>query len=234
MKVFIMQDIYLSPHYDDIAFSLSSFIKPNSLLIDVFTISNYIENQNYNSKNISVSNIRENEEKLFTLFNNLNFIKLDFYDRGMQGNPFSFYYNVPSSDNLERTLMNKIKSLAKTNKKLTIYCPLGVGKHYNHLQIFNIIQKNYEELLKKFKIKFYAEAPYLSYKNNLYNRKRNLKLWFSEHNIKEYKSELNSVQIEQKIKNLMYYKSQFIDLSENIILSKLVDGKSKIYEILYF
>ena len=47
MKVFFMQDIYLSPHYDDIAFSLSSFIKPNSLLIDVFTISNYIENQNY-------------------------------------------------------------------------------------------------------------------------------------------------------------------------------------------
>ena len=70
-----MQDIYLSPHYDDIAFSLSSFIKPNSLLIDVFTISNYIENQNYNSKNISVSNIRENEEKSFTSFNNLNFIK---------------------------------------------------------------------------------------------------------------------------------------------------------------
>ena len=78
-----MQDIYLSPHYDDIAFSLSSFIKPNSLLIDVFTISNYIENQNYNSKNISVSNIRENEEKSFTSFNNLNFIKLNFRDRGM-------------------------------------------------------------------------------------------------------------------------------------------------------
>ena len=70
---------------------MSSFIKPNSLLIDVFTISNYIENQNYNSKNISVSNIRENEEKSFTFFNNLNFIKLDFFDRGMQGKLHSFY-----------------------------------------------------------------------------------------------------------------------------------------------
>lgn len=229
-----MQDIYLSPHYDDTAFSLSSFIKPNNLLIDVFTISNYIENQNYNSKNISVSNIRENEEKSFTSFNNLNFIKLDFHDRGMQGNPFSFYYNVPSNDNLEKMLMYKIKSLAKINKKFTIYCPLGVGKHYNHLQIFNIIQKNYEELLKNFEIKFYAESPYLSYKNNLENRKRNLKQWFSEHNIKEYKKELNSAQIEQKIKNLMCYKSQFIDLAENIILSKLADEKSKIYEIIYY
>ena len=130
--------------------------------------------------------------------------------------------------------MYKIKSLAKINKKFTIYCPLGVGKHYNHLQIFNIIQKNYEELLKNFEIKFYAESPYLSYKNNLENRKRNLKQWFSEHNIKEYKKELNSAQIEQKIKNLMCYKSQFIDLTENIILSKLADEKSKIYEIIYY
>lgn len=234
MKVFFMQDIYLSPHYDDIAFSLSSFITPGSLIIDVFTISNYIENQNYNSKNISVSNIRENEEKSFTSFNNLNFIKLDFHDKGMQGNPFSFYYNVPSDDILEKTLIGKITSLIVTNKKLTMYCPLGVGKHYNHLQIFNIIQKNYKKLQKYFDIKFYAEAPYLSYKNNLENRKRNLKQWFSEHNIKEYKKELNSTQIEQKIKNLMYYKSQFIDLAENIILSKLTDEESKIYEIVYY
>ena len=234
MKVFFMQDIYLSPHYDDIAFSLSSFIKPNSLLIDVFTISNYIENQNYNSKNISVSNIRENEEKSFTSFNNLNFIKLNFHDRGMQCNPFSFYYNVPSNDNLEKTLMSLITSLIATNKKTTLYCPLGVGKHYDHLQVFNIIQKNYKKLQKHFEIKFYAESPYLSYKNNLEKRKRNLKQWFSEHNIKEYKKELNSAQIEQKIKNLICYKSQFIDLAENIILSKLADEKSKMYEIIYY
>lgn len=234
MKVFLMQDIYLSPHYDDIAFSLSSFIKPNSLLINVFTISNYIENQNYNSKNISVSTIRENEEKLFTSLNNLNFVKLCFFDRGIQGNPFSFYHDVLNDDVLEKTLISQITSLIVTNQKPTLYCPLGVGKHYNHLQVFNIIQKNYEELLKNFEIKFYAESPYLSYKNNLENRKRNLKQWFSEQNIKEYKKELNSAQIKQKIKNLMCYKSQFIELSENIILSKLIDRESKIYEIIYY
>ena len=233
MKVFFMQDIYLSPHYDDIAFSLSSFIKPNNLLIDVFTISNYIENQNSNLKNLSISEIRENEEKLFTSFNNLNFIKLDFHDRGMQGNPFSFYYNVLSDDILEKRLISLITSLIVTNKKITLYCPLGVGKHYDHLQVFNIIQKNFEELQKNFEIKFYAESPYLSYKNNLDNRKRNLKQWFSEYNIKEYKKELNSTQIKQKIKNLVCYKSQFNDLSVRTILSKLTANNSKIYEIIY-
>lgn len=228
-----MQDIYLSPHYDDIAFSLSSFIRPNNLLIDVFTISNYIENLSYNSKNISVSNIRKNEEKLFTSINNLDFIKLDFRDRGMMGNPFSFYYNVARNNILEKRLMSLITSLIVTNNKTTLYCPLGVGKHYNHLQIFNIIQKNYEKLLKNFEIKFYAESPYLSYKNNLINRKRNLKQWFLEHNIKEYKNELNSIQIKQKIKNLMCYKSQFNNISVKTILSKLTTDNSKIYEIIY-
>ena len=67
--------------------------------------------------------------------------------------------------------MSLITSLIATNKKTTLYCPLGVGKHYDHLQVFNIIQKNYKKLQKHFEIKFYAESPYLSYKNNLENRK---------------------------------------------------------------
>lgn len=50
-----MQDIYLSPHYDDIAFSISSFIRSGSVVIDVFTISNYIENKKFNLSAFSVS-----------------------------------------------------------------------------------------------------------------------------------------------------------------------------------
>jgi hypothetical protein len=233
MEDFFMQDIYLSPHFDDIAFSLSSFIKPDSLIINVFTISNYIENLNYNSKNLSISEIRETEEQLFTSVNRLHFIKLDFHDRGMFANPFSFHYNVPNDDNLEQTLMHNIKSFIRTNERHTIYCPLGVGKHYNHLQVFNIIQRNYEELQKKFEIKFYAEAPYLSYKNNLNNRKRSLKQWFALHHIKEYKHKLHPAQVKRKIENLMCYASQFVDSSESIILSKLTKNESTMYEIIY-
>lgn len=73
-----MQDIYLSPHYDDIAFSLSSIIKSGNIIIDIFTNSNYIENKKCGQSASSVSKIRENEEKLFVLQNKLNFITLGF------------------------------------------------------------------------------------------------------------------------------------------------------------
>ena len=55
-----MQDIFLSPHYDDIAFSLSSFFHKNDIIINIFTESNYIENKNMNLT-MSVSELREKE-----------------------------------------------------------------------------------------------------------------------------------------------------------------------------
>ncbi len=59
-----MQDIFLSPHYDDIAFSLSSFFHKNDIIINIFTESNYIENKNMNLT-MSVSELREKEEQDF-------------------------------------------------------------------------------------------------------------------------------------------------------------------------
>ena len=75
-----MQDIFLSPHYDDIAFSLSSFFHKNDIIINIFTESNYIENKNMNLS-MSVSELREKEEQDFISKNSLKYIKLGFQDR---------------------------------------------------------------------------------------------------------------------------------------------------------
>lgn len=60
-----MQHIYLSPHYDDIAFSVSSRIQAGGIVLDVFTTSNYVENEKCLNENLTVSEIRKNEEMNF-------------------------------------------------------------------------------------------------------------------------------------------------------------------------
>lgn len=72
-----MQDIFLSPHYDDIAFSLSSFFHKNDIIINIFTESNYIENKNMNLS-MSVSELREKEEQDFISRNSLKYLNLGF------------------------------------------------------------------------------------------------------------------------------------------------------------
>lgn len=60
-----MQDIFLSPHYDDIAFSLSSFFHKNDIIINIFTESNYIENKKYEFINVCVRIKRKRRARFY-------------------------------------------------------------------------------------------------------------------------------------------------------------------------
>ncbi len=229
-----MQHIYLSPHYDDIAFSLSSKIQTSGIILDVFTISNYVENKSCLDGNSSVSKVRKQEEINFLKKNKLEYKIMNFQDSGMHGSPFSKYHEVPINTKLEKKLLKTVYELNLKNKINTIFCPLGVGKHLDHLQLFLIIQKNYKKLKEEFNVVFYAEIPYIFYKNNLKNRVDFLKPWLHINHIKQHKYTLTNAEIISKIGTLKVYRSQFPDISSKVIFDRISDSKASAIEIMYY
>ena len=113
---------------------------------------------------MSVSELREKEEQDFISKNGLKYIKLVFRDRSLIGAPFSFFHTIKENAELERVLIDNLMNL-RTFDNQHVYCPLGIGKHYKHLETFNIIYKNYFHLAKFFKIIFYADMISLTYTN---------------------------------------------------------------------
>lgn len=229
-----MQHIYLSPHYDDIAFSVSSRIQAGGIVLDVFTISNYVENEKCLDGNLTVSEIRKNEEMNFVKHNKLKYKIMKLQDSGIDGSPFSRYHKIPINKKLEKELLKTIHGLNLKNKIDTIFCPLGVGKHLDHLQLFLIIQKHYKELKKFFNVVFYAEIPYIFYQNNLENRVNFLKHWLRINHIRSHRHTLTEAEVMLKIKQLKIYKSQFPNTSSKVIFDRISDLNAKVVEIMYY
>lgn len=226
-----MQDIFLSPHYDDIAFSLSSFFHKNDIIINIFTESNYIENKNMNLS-MSVSELREKEEQDFISRNSLKYIKLGFQDRSLIGTPFSFFHTIKGNAELERVLIDNLMNL-RTFDNQHVYCPLGIGKHYNHLETFDVIYKNYSHLAKFFKIIFYADIPYIYYKNNYQNRMKYLHEFFQQYGLTAKIIKLNKEEVAKKVNNLKLYKSQFACLNDNFIQERIGGVQKDFKEIIF-
>ena len=229
-----MQHIYLSPHYDDVAFSLSSEIHENGIVLDVFTMSNYVENEKCLDGNLTVSEVRKNEEIDFLKNNKLKYKIMDLQDSGMFGPPFSRYHEIPINKKLEKELLKTIQELNLKNKIDTIFCPLGVGKHLDHLQLFLIIQRHYKELKNFFNVVFYAEIPYIFYQNNLENRVNFLKHWLRINHIRSHRHTLTEAEVMLKIKQLKIYKSQFPNTSSKVIFDRISDLNAKVVEIMYY
>lgn len=225
-----MQAIFLSPHYDDIAFSVNSFVEKDDIIIDVYTETKYIENKNI-FLNMPVSELRKQEEKIYTNDKNVSFINLDFLDEYPNITPFSFYHHMQPRTIIESKILNLLKTLSdKGYSKL--FCPLGVGKHYHHMEVFEIVHKNYIYILQKFKIFFYVDFPYISYKNNLRQRLRYLSGFLKQNSIYQKKLLLTDSQIQNKLISLSAYKSQFIDTNQETILSKMKDLEGNFSEII--
>ena len=228
-----MQHIYLSPHYDDIAFSLSSEIQADGFVLDVFTISNYVENKKCLNGSLAVSEVRKNEEMDFIKKNKLKYKIMNLKDSRMYGSPFSRYHEIPINKELEKELLKTIHELNLKNKIDTLFCPLGVGKHLDHLQLFLIIQKHYRKLKKEFNVVFYAEIPYIFYQNNLRNRVNYLKHWLHINHIRSHRYTLTNTEVMLKIKQLKIYKSQFPNSSSKVIFDRISDLKAQVIEIMY-
>ena len=144
-------DIYISPHFDDVIFSLGSELLKNKnkkLIITVFTESDELILSKLNGDMYNYGNykVRKQEDiKVVNEIYNTYYLHLGFKEELFRKNDI----------NIQENIRKKIINIIDKNNVNNIYIPLGVGRHKDHLIVYESLNDiNFENKY------FYYEFPY--------------------------------------------------------------------------
>lgn len=153
--------VFLSPHIDDIAFSISGSLrriiqKNTSYLVNIFSKTNYYVS-NFDLKSMSVGVQRKTEDKLFIKRFKLKPIYLDHDDSSVLGHTSVSELICSHKDFRNNMVRNSLINIFNIIKPDIVFCPLAIGGHIDHRmlkdELVNII-----EICKK--VYFYEDLPY--------------------------------------------------------------------------
>ena len=200
--------MYISPHLDDVVFSCSQLIRnqirSNNKILITTVFTNYSDNhsnpflngkirfkEDLNAlKNLNVEGNYLNYSELMVR-NNLK----EYTIFSLIFDLFKIFLNFKKYTRLIYSINNEIQNIIDQNKIGTIYIPLGIGFHPDHIITYRACCN-----LKNVKIYGYEEFPYSQ--NKIYKL---LRLPFIR------KNKLIKVKIikKEKLKDIFIYKSQF-------------------------
>lgn len=159
--------ILLSPHCDDIAFSISGTVKlffskkVDILLVNIFNLSSYHLSSYKTAK--STSRVRYVEDKKFATKLSLKKIDLNFPDSSILKHTDHSELICAPTDSRLPSLKLKLYDLFSKINAYKIFCPLGIGGHIDHKMVKEIClefyQNNYKHLI------FYEDLPYATSSN---------------------------------------------------------------------
>jgi len=161
--------IYLSPHVDDISFSLSATIAkaPGGNLINIFSRSDFVARpMSYlylnKTKIDNVSEIRNREDEEWANRLSLKRENLDLTDATGSGlKPLDLSDLSKEIKLVESRLVSLLKDMTKNSQESIIFCPMAIGGHRNHLSTLIAILNNYKEIsANKACVAFYEDLPY--------------------------------------------------------------------------
>lgn len=204
----------LSPHFDDVCFSLGIVAKtnPGSVLINIFTRTSHVAEQpvllNRSSQALDeISSLRNKEDKIFADSCELTRVNFDLEDATARGiEPFNLDNIEHEASALDQKLMDFFKS--KASDEGTIYCPLGVGNHRNHISTLLVVLNNYDDLSSRFKVLFYEDLPYASNEMMRGEAVKRLKTFFADKILKRHFNMLSKEDFQIKKMLIESYKSQ--------------------------
>lgn len=171
------QNIFVSPHYDDVAFSLGAMVKRSNggLIINCFTRSEdaytTIEVAQGETRIDRVSAVRKSEDETFAEVCALDRIDLGCREpptmgrqpRDLKGLEEDCHQVRMALENvLDQTLL-----LGSQEQPIQIFCPAAFGRHVQHratLIVFLdwLASRNKQHLLRDVKVFFYEDLPYSS------------------------------------------------------------------------
>ena len=164
-------DMYLSPHPDDVCFSLghTASMRKCGKLITIFSKSIYQAKQCYGATLQQITSGRHGEDKHFASKCKLNLMHLGFPDSMVRGQD-SFDIRLANEvalfiEEIFISVLMKEASKVKghTNENLPLlFCPAAIGGHIDHLAVLITILKWQHLLGKYFHIVFYEDLFYAS------------------------------------------------------------------------
>ena len=217
-------DVYLSPHCDDVCFSLISHIMQRwsaGVLLTVFTRSNCINNGEQivaggfdelplAERIARVSEVRRREDERFAAMAGLTRINCGLDEAPVRGRePFDASFAREDTRRFAATIMDKIRSMTvlPVGHSPGLYCPMGIGGHVDHLVVRNAVLENLVELRGLYAVNFYEDLPYAS---NPAARRAGLQDFFAQ--VSPWKPRRKAIRVaahDHKTSKLEIYASQF-------------------------
>jgi LmbE family N-acetylglucosaminyl deacetylase len=155
--------IFLSPHFDDVAFSCGGLIRKiknicnRIIIVNVFTKSIWAPYMEITQKSEDlVSKIRYNEDLSYCNSLNIENIRLGFIDSSLRGyDDVTELLAEVNNDYIYFSVKYAILDILKSLCVHYVFCPSGIGNHIDHVIVFEAI-KEFENIEKI----FYEDMPY--------------------------------------------------------------------------
>lgn len=159
-------NIYLSPHHDDVAFSLGALVAaaPGGTLVNLFTRSGYVAgtptDRRPDAATIErVTLLRRAEDEAFA-----RRYRLERLDLGLDEPPLfgrSPWELGGLADDIAQLRAPLTALLQRATPGARIFCPAGIGGHVNHLAVRALVIELLLELAGC-EVLFYEDLPYAS------------------------------------------------------------------------
>lgn len=150
-----MNDIFFSPHPDDIAYSCFGAIhasRNKKIIVTVYPVSRYSFDSAQNDVT-ETTTLRKKEDRLFAKSENADILFLDYADSSITMLAPKKYSNLGLGHDIHFVLSN--------NSPSNIYLPIAIGWHTDHINlrdiILSIVKKN-KQLVNR--VYLYEDLPY--------------------------------------------------------------------------
>lgn len=164
--------VYLSPHYDDVCFSLGHLAgRQGGTVVNLFTLGRYVAvdmtlpADDWARVEV-ISQLRHREDRLFTEALGLARRDLGLWEPALLGHgPFDLTSIEVEVAALSARLMPCIQSLLPDEadpRGIGLYCPMGIGGHRNHLSTLLAVRSAYETLRDRCTVFLYEDLHYAS------------------------------------------------------------------------
>jgi hypothetical protein len=165
-------DVFLSPHQDDVCFSLAAtaLARRGGQLVNIYTQSEYSIApvpvfENREARITYITNMRTEEDRKFAAAGNLVRHDLMFKEPGLSGiHPLDVTDIQVDIDCLSGVLVDFLIGLHQPDgiNKPSLFCPMGIGGHRNHLAVLGVIAKALPRLRRLYDMYFYEDLYYAS------------------------------------------------------------------------
>lgn len=168
-----MHRIYLSPHFDDICFSLGGFVEQSGgLLLNLFTRCEWtaypVTPRSGQSLTDHVSALRRSEDIAFATEARLEREDLPLSDARVKGDDSLSLAGIDGvvADLTEHLIPRVFEIWDETNEPRSreLFCPLAIGGHRDHVATLMAIRDALPALQKRCTVFFYEDLHYASNK----------------------------------------------------------------------